>query len=207
MRALVRAGRGAGVLGGPVGGGVQHVVRTGILNVWQYAAALFVGLFMTGNYGRGDRRRAPWRLFLGCALATALPLWMTIWTRGLEPALVQYGLVTALVWAGLVAERMTVDRLVAWVRPPERDRLDTLFVGPGAECLSAMESSAFTAGVGDRPGGVLGKRGASAPGALGHIRDFSLLFAASGAQVVVVCGYMTGKQFQEIVDTALAGGR
>jgi len=131
---------------------------------------------------------------------------MTIWTRGLEPALVQYGLVTALVWAGLVAERMTVDRLVAWVRPPERDRLDTLFVGPGAECLSAMESSAFTSGVEYRPIGFVDSRVPSAPGALGHIRDFSLLFAASGAQVVVVCGYMTDKQFQEIVDTALAGG-
>jgi len=41
---------------------------------------------------------------------------------------------------------------------------------------------------------------------MGHIGDFPLLLAASGAQVVVVCGYLTDSQFQEIVDTALAAG-
>src|SRR5207247_11263089 len=120
----------------------------------------------------GGRRRAPRRLFFACALATALPLWMTIWTRGLEPMLVQYVLTVVLVWAGLLGERRTVDRLVAWVRPPERDRLDTLFVGPGAECLSAMESSAFTSGVEYRPVGFVGSRRPAAAGARGHIGDF-----------------------------------
>jgi lipopolysaccharide/colanic/teichoic acid biosynthesis glycosyltransferase len=45
-----------------------------------------------------------------------------------------------------------------------------------------------------------------ASGALGHISEFSLLLAASGAQAVVICGFLTDAQFQEIVDTALAGG-
>src|SRR2546426_7061880 len=206
MRELVRAVRDYALLGERVAGEAEAVLPTGILNGWQFAAALFVGLLVMGTYGPGDLRRDMRRLFLACALATALPLWMRIWTRGLEPVLVQYALTTVLVWLGLVAERMTVDRLVAWVRPPERDRLDTIFVGPGVECLSAMESPAFTAGVEYRPIGFVDSRVPSAPGALGHIRDFSLLFAASGAQVVVVCGYMTDKQFQEIVDTALAGG-
>ena len=206
MRELVRAVRDYAVLGGSVADRVQDVVPTGILNGWQYAAALFAGLLLTGNYGRGDRRRDARRLFLGCALATALPLWMTIWTRGLEPVLVQYGLVTALVWAGLVAERMTVDRLAGWIRPPERDRLDALFIGPGPECLSAIESPAFTSGVEYRPIGFVDSHRPPMVGAMGHISDFSLLLAASGAQVVVVCGYMTDKQFQEIVDTALAAG-
>src|SRR5207244_9589553 len=127
-----------GVLGDRLAGEVQVVVPPGILNGWQYAAALFVGLLVTGNYGPGDRRRSPRRLFLACALATALPLWMTIWSRGVEPVLVQYGLVTLLVWAGLLAERRVVDRVVAWVRPPERARLPTLFVGPGPEGLGAI---------------------------------------------------------------------
>jgi len=120
--------------------------------------------------------------------------------------LVQYGLVTALVWAGLVAERMTVDRLAGWIRPPERDRLDALFIGPGPECLSAIASPAFTSGVEYRPIGFVDSHRPPMVGAMGHISDFSLLLAASGAQVVVVCGYMTDKQFQEIVDMALAAG-
>ncbi len=206
MRALVRAVREGVVLGDWVAGEVHAILPSGILNGWQYAAALFVGLVVTGNYGPGDRRRDPRRLFFACALATALPLWMTIWTRGLEPTLVQYGLTTVLVWAGLVGERLTVDRIMAWVRPPERDRLDTLFVGPGVDCLSTMGSPAFTAGAEYRPIGFVDSRRPPTPGTLGHIGDFSLLLAASGAHVVVVCGYLSDKQFHELVDTALAGG-
>jgi lipopolysaccharide/colanic/teichoic acid biosynthesis glycosyltransferase len=39
-----------------------------------------------------------------------------------------------------------------------------------------------------------------------HVGDVSLLLAASGAQVVALCGYLTDKQFQDVVDAALAGG-
>src|SRR5207237_10132807 len=46
----------------------------------------------------------------------------------------------------------------------------------------------------------------STPGALGDLSDFSLLLAGSGAQVVVVCGYVTDRQFQDIVETALTAG-
>src|SRR5213079_2990063 len=106
-----------------VAGRLGDVLPPGILNGWQYAVALFVALFLTGNYGRGDQRRDPRRLLIACALATALPLWMTIWTRGLEPVMVQYTITTLLVWAGLLAERRVVDGIVARVQPPERDRL------------------------------------------------------------------------------------
>ena len=131
---------------------------------------------------------------------------MTIWTRGLEPVIVQYAITTLLVWAGLVAERRVVDRIVARVQPPERDRLDALFVGSGPECVSAIASPAFTGGVEYRPIGFVDTHLPATPGALGHITDFSLLLAGSGAQVVVVCGYATDRQFQDIVETALTAG-
>ncbi len=206
MRELVRAVRDHAVLGTWAAEGAREILPAGILTSWQYAAALFVGLLVTGNYGPGDRRRSPWRLFLGCALATALPLWMTIATRGLDLVLAQYALVTVLVWAGLVAERLTLDHFAGWVRPAERDRLHTLFVGSGVECVAAINSPAFGAGAEYRPIGFVASRLPVTPGALGHIQDFSSLLAASGAQVVVVCGYLTDKQFQEVLDTALAAG-
>src|SRR5437879_11843046 len=95
-------------------GRLEGMLPPGILNGWQYAAALFMGLLVTGNYGRGDQRRNPRRLFLGAALATALSLWMEIWTRGLEPVLVQDALRTALVWIGLRCERRTLKWIAAW---------------------------------------------------------------------------------------------
>src|SRR6266511_2199387 len=73
MRELVRGARDYAVLGIGAPEGAGQILPVGILTSWQYAAALFVGLLVTGNYGPGDRRRSPWRLFLGCALATALP--------------------------------------------------------------------------------------------------------------------------------------
>src|SRR5204862_3063664 len=46
----------------------------------------------------------------------------------------------------------------------------------------------------------------SAPGALGQLRDLPTVLAASGAQAVVISGYLTEPQFGEVVDSALAGG-
>jgi exopolysaccharide biosynthesis polyprenyl glycosylphosphotransferase len=105
-----------------------------------------------------------------------------------------------------MAERRVVDRVVARVRPPERDRLDTLFVGSGPDCLSAIASPAFTGSVEHNPIGFVDSHVPETPGALGDLRDFSLLLAASGAQVVVVCGHVTDRQFQDIVETALTAG-
>jgi exopolysaccharide biosynthesis polyprenyl glycosylphosphotransferase len=206
MRELVRAVRGFAVVGGALAGRLEAMLPPGILNGWQYAAALFMGLLVTGNYGRGDQRRDPRRLFLGAALATALPLWMTIWTRGLESALLQYGLVTVLVWIGLVLERRTINQVMAWVRPPERDRMDVLFVGPGADCLEAIQTPAFSRGADYRPVGFVDTRMPPAGGALGHLSDLPTVLDASGAKAVVISGYLTEPQFRQVVDTALAGG-
>jgi len=111
MRELVRAVRDDGMLSQAIATPLQSTIARGILNGWQYAVALFVALLVTGNYGRGDQRQDARRLFFACALATALPLWMTIWTRGVEPVIVQYAITTVLVWAGLVAERNVIDQI------------------------------------------------------------------------------------------------
>jgi exopolysaccharide biosynthesis polyprenyl glycosylphosphotransferase len=206
LRTLVRAVRDYGWLGPTLGAGLKTAVPGGLLNGWQYAAALFLSLMLLGNYGRGDQRRDPRRLFAACALATALPLWGTLWTSGVGPVLMQYAATLVLVWLALVVERLTVDRIAARVYPPEKNAVDTLFVGHAAECISAASSSAFAAGTDYRPIGFVDVATPHAPGALGSVGEITLLLAASGARVVVVCGYLTDTQFQEVVDAALAGG-
>ena len=206
MRELVRAVRESAALGDAVAGRAYALLPPGILNGWQYAAALFVGLVVTGNYGQGDQRRDPRRLFLGAALATALPLWMTIWSRGLELALVQYALATLLVWAGLLLERRTINRMVACVWPPERDRMDVLFVGPGADCVEAIRTPVFSTGTDYRPIGFVDTQVPATPGALGRMNDLPRVLAASAARAVVISGYLTEQQFRDVVDTALAAG-
>jgi exopolysaccharide biosynthesis polyprenyl glycosylphosphotransferase len=206
LRALVRAVRDHEWLGASLGAVLRTAVPGGMLNGWQFATALFLGLVLLGNYGPGDQRRNLRRLFAACALATALPLWGTLFTRGLQPVLLQYGATVVLVWICLVTERLTINRIAAWVRPPQKDAVDTLFVGPAPECMGAASSPAFAAGTDYRPIGFVDAHIPPAPGALGHVSEIPLLLAASGAQVVALCGYLTDKQFQGVVDAALAGG-
>jgi exopolysaccharide biosynthesis polyprenyl glycosylphosphotransferase len=206
MRALIRAVRDGAVFGGWLSGAVQNALPAGYMNGWQFAAALFVGLVVLGNYGPGDRRRDSGRLFLACALATALPLWTMLWARGLELVLLQYSVTVALVWAVVVAERLTVDRVIARFRSPERDGADTLFVGTAADCNHAASSPAFARGTEYRPIGFVDLHTPAGPGALGEIGDLPILLAASGTNVVVICGFLTPTQFRDVVDAALTSG-
>src|SRR5881296_4331873 len=64
MRLVVRAVRVDALLGERIATDVHAAIPPGILNGWQYAVALFVGLVVTGNYARADRRRDARRLFL-----------------------------------------------------------------------------------------------------------------------------------------------
>jgi len=206
MRALVRAVRDDAVLGDWVAGRLNALMPAGILNGWQFAAALLVALFVTGTYAPGDHRRNPRRLFLACALATALPLWMTIWTRGLDIVALQYALTTVLVWTGIVAERLTIDRLVARVVPASQQAAHTLFVGLAEECREAMSGSAFARGNEFFPIGFVDTRTPPAPEARGHISEFPAVLHDSRAEAVVVCGYLTDVRFRDVVDVALAAG-
>jgi len=205
MRAAIRSLRDGGVAGDPLSDALRTTLPGGYLNGWQFAVALFLGLLVTGTYGTGDRRRDAPRLLAACALATALPLWTAAWTRGLEPVLVHYAITVLAVWAGVVAERLTIDRVVARLRRPAPVAMDTLFVGPVAECARVAESPAFTADE-YRTIGFVDAQDPPARGALGHVGEFALLLAASGAQAVVVCGHLSDEQFRDVVDAALASG-
>jgi exopolysaccharide biosynthesis polyprenyl glycosylphosphotransferase len=202
----VRAVRDDAVLGQTISAEVSALVPPGILNGWQFAAALFVGLVILGNYGPGDARRNAKQLFLACALATALPLWMTIWSRGVEVAALQYALTTLLVWLGLVTERQLLDSLIGRVQPNPRDQLSTLFVGPAEACRETEGSPAFSPDSEYRPIGFVDTHIPPASAALGHIVDFAAVLHDTSAEAVVVCGYLTDARFHDVVDAALTGG-
>jgi exopolysaccharide biosynthesis polyprenyl glycosylphosphotransferase len=163
-------------------------------------------LIVLGCYGAGDQRRDPRRTFAACALATALPLWTTIWTRGLEVVLLQYMVTTVLVWAGLLLVRLAVDRTVAYVRSVPNEHGKALFVGRADECRRVMGSPAFRQAPDLRPVGFVDASTTPTSGALGSIEEFPRILAASGAEAVLICGYLEDRQLEAVVDSALAGG-
>jgi exopolysaccharide biosynthesis polyprenyl glycosylphosphotransferase len=206
MRALLAAIRHHGVLGAWLAARVEALTPYGILDGWQYATGLFVSLIVLGCYGAGDQRRDARRLFAACALATALPLWMTVWMRGLGVVAVPYALTTALVWAGLLLERLAMDRVVGHVRSAPNEHGEALFVGQADECRRVMGSPAFREFPDLRSAGFVDASATPAADALGPIAEFPRVLAASGAQAVLICGYLEDRQFEAVVDSALASG-
>jgi exopolysaccharide biosynthesis polyprenyl glycosylphosphotransferase len=206
MRELVRAVRDHAAAGSWVSTQLSSWLPGGILNGWQYAAALFVGLVILGTYGPGDARRDVKRLFLACALATALPLWMTIWSRGVQIVAVQYGLTTVLVWLGLMVERRLLNSVIQLVRPRQDATLRTVFVGQAEQCRESADSPAFGVDSEYRTIGFVDTHIPPAPSALGHITDFASVIHEAHAEAVVVCGYLTDTQFHDVVDAALTAG-
>ncbi len=205
MRELVRAVREHAALGSWISDQVSELLPAGILNGWQYAAALFVSLILLGNYGRGDARRNAKRLFVACAFATALPLWMTLWTRGVE-VVAQYALTTVLVWLGLVMERQLLNSILHRVRPPSADALSTLFIGPAERCRETAASPAFGPDSEYRPIGFVDTHNPPAPSALGQIVDFASVMHKTDAEAIVICGYLSDARFHDVVDAALTAG-
>jgi exopolysaccharide biosynthesis polyprenyl glycosylphosphotransferase len=206
VRGMVRGVRDLALLGDWIARPLQQIMPVGILSGWQFAAAMVAGLLVTGNYSAGDNRRDPGRLFLACALATALPLWMTIWTRGVEVVALQYTMTLTVVWLALTLERQLVDRLVSRVRRAGHDAADTIFVGHMRDCQAVAASPAFRSSREFQPMGFVDVERPTAIGALGHIEELPLLLAASGAEVVVVCGAVRRPELQVVVDAALASG-
>ena len=206
MRAMLRLVRDDAGFGTAIASELHTVLPKGILNGWQFAAALVVALLVTGNYGPGDQRRDARRLFFASALATALPLWMTIWTRGLEMVAAQYILTSVLVWVGLVAQRKTLDRLVFRFGITKRAAARTVFVGPAEECRAAASGPAFAGSVEYRIAGFIDVHVPPAPDSLGHIVDFAHILNELGAEAVVMCGYLNDGRFHDVVDASLAAG-
>ncbi len=205
MRALIRVIRDADLVGPWAAGIAGSTTPAGILNGWQYACALFVSLVLLGCYGTGDRRRDPRRLFLAAALATALPLWMRIWIRGPGVVLLEYGVTTLLVWAGLVGDRLTVDWLIDQVRPTERGAR-TLFVGSAQHCQEVIGSPAF----GDpREFVSVGFVDTEVPPSVdscGHLVELVRVLHDSRAEAVVTCGQLSDVQLEEVARAALSCG-
>ncbi len=206
MRSLFRALRDHAAVGADVAAVLQDRLPSGYLGGWQFAAALFLGLYVTGNYSHGDDRRDPRRLFAGCALGVALPLWMPLWSQGPGIVLLQYALTATFVWSGILVERLLIDRIAAAVSSGERRAARTVFVGPAADCRAAARNPAIVESADFRVKGFVDVHSPPASDALGSIMEFPRILHETGAEVVVACGYLGDRQFTEVAESALSTG-
>jgi exopolysaccharide biosynthesis polyprenyl glycosylphosphotransferase len=206
MRTVFRAIRNQAAVGADVAGVLQSRLPSGYLGGWQFAAALILGMYVTGNYNHGDDRRDPRRLFAGCALAVALPLWMPLWNEGPGIVLLQYTLTVLLVWAGIVAERLMLDKVVATISPNGPRGARTVFVGNSADCRAAARNPAIAESGDFKVKGFVDLHTPPAADAVGSIMEFPRILHETGAEVVVACGYLPDHQLQDIAESALSAG-
>ena len=206
MRGIIRAIRDRGLLGDTSAAVMSELLPKGILSGAQFGVALLIGLLVTGNYGEGDARRDPAQLLRGALLAAALPLWMQLWNLGPELVLGWYVVTAVLVWLGLLVERMTIDRAVALVRPPDRDALATIMVGRPSECRDFSKSKLFHGRGEFRVIGFVDSAATTNATALGAVADLRRLIHERRAEAVVICGTLSDSMFDQVVDAALSGG-
>jgi exopolysaccharide biosynthesis polyprenyl glycosylphosphotransferase len=203
---LLRAIRDGGILGDRVAALAVAAFPSGAITSPPYLVALFLTLFITGNYGTGDQRRSPRRLFGAAWLAALLQVWTAVWSTGFGLGALQYFCTAAVVWNALLLDRLTVDRIVAWLSPPDSHAARTVFVGPAEDCREAAAHPAFRGGGEYAQKGFLDLRSPAAPDAVGAIGDLPRLLHDAHVEAVVVCGYLPDRELQDVVNISLAAG-
>jgi len=206
LRELYRSVGEEALLGTWIANTVQQLLPAGYLDGWQYALALILGLIATGNYGAGDRRRDAARLFWGCALATALPLWAPLWERGLGLVAAQYSVTTVVVWVGLVAIRFGIDAVDARIvkRTPASSR--TILIGTARECADLASRPAFAPRGDYIVFGFVDTAATPSARALGGLGDLPTFLQQQGVETVVICGHLSDTELHDVVEQSIAAG-
>jgi exopolysaccharide biosynthesis polyprenyl glycosylphosphotransferase len=206
-RVAIRAIRDQEILGSTLAQALNVAVPLGSLGGWQLGAALLLGLAVTGNYGRGDRRRNPAALFAGVALGTALSVWAPLWQSGLQAVAMQFGATTLGMWLALVAERRVLDWLVRRVAPADSQAERVVFVGDPGNLAGARVQQRLAPNRGGMMSlGWVSTNGTSHAGLLGHVSDFWDLVQRHSPDTVVLCGHLEDDEFEAVVSASIAAG-
>jgi exopolysaccharide production protein ExoY len=174
----------------------QRVDRLVSIGWLQLAAALLVGLLLTGAYGYGDHRRNPRRILLGCAIATLLPLWGGTWTAP-GPVALQFLLGTLLLGAAVLAARLTIDAVIDRFVPAPLPR--TVLVGTEENCRDVAENGDKAIAKGFTIAGSIDLAAIQGMSVEGIRREL----VSSGADTLLLCGQLDDATFATIVRAAM----
>ena len=184
------------------------IARNADVGGWQFAVAMIVGLFVTGNYGRGDRVRDPSRLAAGAALGNALPLWGAAWSAHFGFWLLAFLLFTAVLWLALIVDRACVDYFKDRLLPTTPRLARTLVIAANDRCAASKPQCAKPWGHGLEFVGVVNGRcaGAGSAPCLGDTATLPRLIDEHRIETLIVCGHLPSAEFAGIIDTAVMTG-
>jgi exopolysaccharide production protein ExoY len=173
----------------------------GYFGGWRVCAAMLVSLVVAGNYGVGDRRRDSRRLFMACALAMAVPIWMELWSA---PRLVafQYVSTTLLLTLILVSARRTLDAVTRRYYP-SKTAGRTLLVGPGAVCMQVLGRPALAEDNGFDIIGFIDTSETPCAQATGPLQELERVLGMQEVDTIVLCGHSDETTFARVVRAAM----
>lgn len=201
LRRVLRLAREMPLLGSTSLEFVNAQFPKGYLGGWQFGAAVLVSLIVTGNYAAGDRRRDASRLFIACALATALPLWTELSSA---PTLVafQYVVTTVLLTVVLVSARLTLDAVTRRYAPPKTAGR-TLLVGPGVDCMQMLGRTALAEDNGFDILGFIDTNATPCGPATGPLQELERVLATQEVDTLVLCGQTSETTFARVVRASM----
>jgi len=193
------------VLGSTVAQLVQQVLPLGYLGGWRFGIALLVGLWAARNYGQGDARRDPVRLFSGVTLATALSVWHSLWVVGIPRVALELAVTTGVFWLALWGMRRGVDWLVNWARARSGHAEAALFIGDPADPRAREIQERLLAG-GMVSLGWIVPNGKSGLQPLDSPEDIWRILAERRADTVVLAARLREDLFRAVVEASTAAG-
>lgn len=197
----------AGGVGAAFGGFVEGWFPSGYLGGWQFGVALFLGLFLTGAYGRGDARHHGGRLFAGVALAAGMSLWQQVWVAGALVAGVRFLFTLVAVGITLSAVRIAAARIFARVLPSDRRAERVLFVGHPKDPAAMRAHSQLVGRAGMVPvGWVSDKEGFVDDQYLGYTDDIWDILQREPIDTVVLCESLSENRFASVFEALSAAG-
>ena len=169
---------------------IHWLFADGYMGGWQYAAALLLALLTRGTYGSGDGRRDAGRILAACALATALPLWASLWTQPFLLTTGQYLLTVPPAFAMILAFRLLLDQLIVRFAPhPSAGTLSrAILVGHAGECIDMRGRRALTERGGIDVLGFVDVQPQAVRGSVGAIDDLEALLLEHRADTIILCG-------------------
>jgi exopolysaccharide biosynthesis polyprenyl glycosylphosphotransferase len=139
LRLAFHAIRDRALFGSTLASAAAHLIRVGTLPPVELLTAMIIGLAVFGNYGVGDRRREPRRIFAGCALSVSLIAWAQLWDHWSVSALAGFALIVVCFGVALTIARFLIESVVGVVRPESSHAARTLVIGRSADTARIAE--------------------------------------------------------------------
>jgi exopolysaccharide biosynthesis polyprenyl glycosylphosphotransferase len=172
------------------------LVGVGDLGGLRLAAALLMGLVLTGAYGVGDRRRSARHILAGCAVATLLSLWGDLWTSPASAAL-QIVFNAALLGAAVLSGRLLLDAVVCKVVPAPLPRTVLVGTSEGRQSVSDGDDEAIVNGF-----TIAGSIDIDEVAAL-SVEGIRRQLVSARADTLLLCGQLDDETFATVVRAAM----